>query len=163
MLRNFAADNPLQASKLALITLTLVFAVGGFLRIIQLPTLLDGPGLGDPQLLALLVTPLVSIALVFIVCVETLYTGIQTLRTDRTVLGALTEKPGYALLRLIEAGVGIIGLALFVIGLRTFVSDPMPAPAGVGLLLAFMAIALTILVISLIRVMVELYRYNAPA
>lgn len=161
MVRDFAVEKPVQAGKLVLISLAVIFAIGGFFRIFQFPVFLEGPSLGDPQFIALLVTPLVSLLLVVVISVETVYTVIHVLRADRSFFGAFTSNPWYSLLRLIEAGVAFIGVGLFVVGLRTFVSEPMPAPAGVGLLLAFMVIALSILVVSLMRSVVELYLYSS--
>lgn len=163
MFRTFVVEKPLQASKLTAISIALILSIGGFLRIIQPSNLITDPGLADGQLLALVLTPLVSLLLVCVICIETIHTGIRMLQSDLSIRQTLTARPGYALLRLIEAGVAFIGLGLIVIGLRTYVTEPMPAPAGIGLLLAFMAIGLAILIASLLRGLIELYLHQSTA
>lgn len=94
---------PLQAGKFVSILLTLVLGIGGFFRVINARAILNDPFLGDGQLLALILIPLLSLGLVVIVFVESLYSGYQIVRSGGSLSGQATGRVGYVLIRGAEA------------------------------------------------------------
>lgn len=148
---------PLQAVKFVGILLAIVLGVGGFFRIINAKAIIDGPLLGDGQFLALILIPLLSFGLVFVVFVETLITGYRSLRTDESVKEQLTGRAGYLLLRGAEAAVAV---TIMFIAVPVLFAESTPAPAGVGIMLLLMAVGLGILIASFIRSFAELFIYD---
>ncbi|GAD53547.1 hypothetical protein MBEHAL_2307 [Halarchaeum acidiphilum MH1-52-1] len=146
---------PLQAAKFVGVLAALALSVLGFTRV------LSGPGLlFDGQFLALVLTPLVALALVTVVCCETLYSVSRVIRSDATLAEQVSGRIGYVLLRGVEAAIGVGG-ALFIASLvPALVDESTPAPAGVGITLIAMAVGLGILVASLVRAAAELFVYG---
>lgn len=159
-LRSAVRRKPLQATKFLVIVLSLVVGIGGFLRIIDLSALVDGRLLGDGQLLALLLIPLVSLGLVFLVFIELLVTGYRALRAEEPITNQITGRTGYVLIRGAEAAIAIIGVMVIFAALPTLFAESTPAPAGVGILLLLMAVGLGILCTSLVRAATELFVYS---
>lgn len=158
-LPNLVSEKPLQATKFGGILLSLVLGFAGFFRIIDAKAIISGPVLGDGQFLALLLIPLVSIALVFLVFLETLVTGYRIVRSTQPLTNQLKGRLGYVFIRGAEAGVAIIGLVIIVTALPPLVADSTPAPAGVGLMLLMMAVGIGILLTSFVRSGAELFVY----
>lgn len=157
-----ARRKPLQAGKFLVIVLSLVLGIGGFVGLIDLPALVDGRFLGDGQLLALVLVPLVSLGLVFLVFVEVLVSGYRALRADESVTERIAGRPGYLLLRGLEAAIAIVGVIVIVTALPVLFAESTPAPAGVGIMLLLMAVGLGILCTSLVRASAELFVYSGP-
>lgn len=162
-IQNAIGNRPLQAAKLAGILLSLVLGVLGFFRIIDAEAVVDNPVLADGQLLALIFVPLISLALVCIVLVETVVTGYRVLRSDETIREQISGRLGYTLLRSTEAAVALVGSTLMFLAAPVLFADSTPAPAGVGLLLGLMAVGFAIFVVSLVRSSVELFYYGRSA
>lgn len=151
---------PLQAGKFGGILLALMLGIGGFFRIINARPIIDGPMLGDGQLLALIFIPLISLGLVVLVFVETLITAYRSVRADEAIRDQLTGRAGYILLRGAEAGIAIVGVTIMFTALPVLFAESTPAPAGVGIMLLLMAVGLGILVTSFVRSIVELFIYD---
>lgn len=160
---NVVKQKPLQAGKLVGILLTLVLGVGGFLRIINATAVIGDPRLGDGQFLALILIPLISLGLVFLVFVETLVTGYRSLRSDESIKNQITGRSGYVLLRGAEAAFAIVGVTIIFTALPPLFAESTPAPAGVGIMLLLMAVGLGILGMSFIRAIAELFVYGGTA
>lgn len=155
-LQHVIKNKPLQTSKLAGIVLTLVIGVLGFFRIIDAGAVIDDPMLADGQFLALVFVPLISLALVCIVFVETIVTGYRALQSDRSIPDLISGQFGYVLLRSAEAAVAILGVTFIFLAVPVLIADSTPAPAGVGLMLGLFVVGLAIFVVSLVRSLAEL-------
>lgn len=151
---------PLQAGKFVGILLTLVLGIGGFFRVINARAVISDPFLGDGQLLALILIPLLSFGLVVIVFVESLYSGYQIVRSDAPLGAQVSERVGYVLVRSGEAIIAIVGVVIIFTALPVLFAESTPAPAGVGIMLLLMAVGLGILFMSFIRSFVELFVYR---
>lgn len=151
---------PLQAGKFISILLSLVLGVAGFFRFIDVRALVENPTIGDGQFLSLVLIPLISIALVCLVFIETVVTGYRMLRSDDSLTDQLANRTGYLLIRIGEAAIAVFGVAIMAIALPPLFADSTTAPAGVGILLLLMAVGLGILVMSLIRSAVELFVFS---
>lgn len=160
MLRSFITNKPLQAGKLTGILLTLGLGIAGFLRLIPVNYSVDSPLLVDSQFLALIGIPLLSLVLVGVVILETFVAAIRLFRSDRSIRAHVPSNLWYALVRIVEAIVALLGVGLIVLGVGTLTSSSLPAPAGVGLLLGLMLVGIGVLFTSLLRTLVELY-YHA--
>lgn len=160
MLRSFIKSKPLQAGKLAGILFTLGLGIAGFLRLVPIEYSVDSPLFVDSQFLALIGIPLLSLVLVGVVILETFVAAIRVLRSDRSIRSHVSSNIWYALVRLVEGTVALLGVALIVLGVGTLTSSSLPAPAGVGLLLGLMLVGIGVLFTSLLRTLVELY-YHA--
>ena len=156
-LRRSLTARPLQASKLIGICLGLLLGVAGFLRLISAERIIDNPLLADGQFLALVFVPLVGLALVGIVVLETVVTGYRVLRSPEPIRTQVTGRGGYVLLRAVEASVAVGGLVVMVLLGSTLVAESTPAPVGVGLMLALLAVGIAVLGASLVRSVAELY------
>lgn len=150
---------PLQAAKFVGISLTVVLGIGGFFRIISATAIVDGPTLGDGQFLALILIPLLSLGLVFLVLIETLITGYRSLRANESFKEQVTGRTGYVLLRGAEATVAIAGVTIMVTAFPVLLAESTPAPAGVGIMLLLMAVGLGILITSFVRSLAEITIY----
>lgn len=151
---------PLQAGKFVGILLSLVLGVGGFLRIIDARAIIDDPLLGDGQFLALILIPLLSLGLVFLVFVETLVTGYRILRSGESIEDQIAGQAGYMMIRGAEAAIAIVGLILIFAALPTLFAESTPSPAGIGIMLLLMAVGLGILFTSFVRSTAELVVYR---
>lgn len=154
------ARKPLQAGKFGGILLTILLAVAGFFRVIDARAVIDHPLLGDGQFLSLVFVPLLSLGLVAVVFVETLVAGYRGLRAESPVREQLAGRWGYVVLRVAEAGVAVVGVALMITALPVLFAESTPAPAGVGIMLLLLAIGLAILVASFLRSAAELFIHD---
>ena len=154
---------PLQAGKFIGILLAIVLGVGGFFRIIDAKAIIDGPMLGDGQFLTLLLIPLISFGLMFVVFVETLITGYRSLQADESVKEQLPGQTGYVLLRGVEAAVAVVGVTIMFTSLPVLFAESTPGPAGVGIMLLLMAVGFGILFVSFIRSFAELFIYDGSS
>lgn len=155
-------NKPLQVSKFVGILLALVLGVGGFFRIINATAIIGDPRLGDGQLLALVLIPLISLGLVALVFVETLVTAYRVVRSEKPVRTQLTERTGYTLIRGVEATIAVIGVLVMAAALPVLFAESTPAPAGVGVMLLLMVVGLGIFLASLLRSAAELFVYTDP-
>jgi len=155
-------NKPLQVGKFVGILLALVLGIGGFFRIINATAIIGDPRLGDGQLLALILIPLISFGLVVLVFVETLVTGYRILCSDEPVRTQVTERTGYMLLRGVEATIAVIGVLIMATALPVLFADSTPAPAGVGVMLLLMVVGLGIFLASLLRSAAEVLVYTDP-
>lgn len=156
-----ARRKPLQAGKFVGILLALVLGAAGFFRLIDASTVTGEPVFWDPQLLAILLLPLLALGLVVVVFLETLVSVYRLLRSDRSVEYWLGERPGYVAVRVVEAVVAIAGVVLVAVAIPPLVSESTPAPAGVALMLFVMAVGIAILVVSFVRASLELFVYRS--
>lgn len=152
---------PLQAAKFGGIILALVLAVAGFFRVIDPMAAGGGSTLLDGQFLALVLLPVVSLGLIFIVFIETVVSGFRSLRSDRRLSGQLHGGAGYLLLRGIEAGLAVVGLAIMVSAVPVLLAQSTPAPAGVGIMLLLFVVGFGIMFVSLVRSSAELFIYSS--
>ncbi|MFB6118038.1 hypothetical protein [Halosegnis sp.] len=147
---------PLQAAKLCGIGLAVVLGVAGFFRLIDARGLTDVPLLGDGQFLALVGVPAVAGLLVAVVALETVVAGYRTLTAAPPRWHRLTERPGYVLVRGLEAAAAA-GCVLFGAAAVPALGAPdTPAPIGVGLLLGLFVAGLGLLAASFVRAGAEL-------
>lgn len=157
MFRSFVAAKPLQTGKLVGILLVLLLGFLGFFRILSADAVIDNPALADGQFLAIVFVPLLGLALVCVVVLETLVSGYRAVRSERPIREQLAARPGYVVLRTAEAAVALFGLALLGLALPVLLSESLPAPAGVGLMLGLLVVGLAILVAGFVRALFELY------
>jgi len=159
-LRSVVRQKPLQAGKFLGILLSLVLGVAGFFRVVDARALVDNPVLGDGQFLALILIPLLSLALVGLVFLETLVSGYRLFRSEESLGDWTAGRAGYLLIRGAEAAVALVGVAIVAAALPPLFAESTPAPAGVGIMLLLMAVGLGILVTSLVRSAAELFVYR---
>lgn len=152
MARQFFAAKPLQASKLAAVLGTLVFAIVGFFRIVP-----------DQQLAALLLVTFLGPALAIVVAAETLLAGYRAARADGPATARLNARPAYTVVRAGEAIIAVLAAGAFAAVIGTLPDEPIPAPAGVGLLLLGFGLGLLVLVASLVRTLAEYYFHRHSA
>lgn len=145
----FARSKPLQAGKLVAIVLTLVFALAGIFGLL--------PGAG---LTALLVVPIVSLALAAVVALETLWAAAVAVRTDGLRTQGVTDRPLYTIVRAGEVVVAIPAAVTFIGLFVTFTDGPMSGPGAIGLLFIGVGLGVLILSVSLVRTVGEYYRYS---
>lgn len=151
---------PLQTSKLIGICIGLLLGFAGLLRISSAAAVVDNPLLADGQFLALVFVPLIGLALVGIVAVETVVTGYRVLRSGRSVRAQAAGRLGYVLVRGLESSVAVGGLLMMIGMMSTLFASGTPAPVGVGLMLGLMAVGVGILLASLVRSATEIYWIN---
>lgn len=163
VITNAVSEKPLQASKFVGILFVLTLGVAGFFRILDAQRLIDGPALGDGQFLALIAIPIVSLALVCLVVVETFVTGYRVLRSDTPISEQASGRVAYILLRSAEAAVAVVGVSLMVAALPPLFAPSTPAPAGVGIMLLLFAVGIGILIVSFARSTAELFVYRNPS
>ena len=154
---------PLQAAKFVSILLSLGLGIAGFFRLIDATAIIGGPGFGDGQFLALILIPIASFFLVFVVFLETLVTGYRILRSKEPIMDQLNGRVGYLVIRGVEAAIAIVGMTIISATLPLLFAGSTPAPAGVGLMLLLMGVGIAILVASFIRASAELYVYDNSA
>lgn len=154
---------PLQAAKFAGIPLALVLGVAGFFRLIDAKAILDGPLLGDGQFLALILIPVVSLVLIFVVFLETIVTGYRIFQSDEPITDHIKGRLGYTLIRGAEAAIAIVGVTIIFAALPPLFAESTPAPAGVGIMLLLMVVGIGILVASFVRSSAELFVYRGAA
>lgn len=147
---------PLQALKFTGVLLALVLGVSGFARLVSLEWVAGGALAGDGQFLALIGLPLVALGLVVIVAGETLVTLVRVGRAEAALTEPLRARPGYVLVRGLEAGVAVAGVALMATAVPVLFAADTPAPAGVGILLLLAGVGVAILAATLLRSGVEL-------
>lgn len=151
---------PLQAGKLLGCSLAVVLGLGGFFRIVDASGLFNDPLLGDGQFLALVLIPVVGLGLVGVVFLETLATGYRCLRSDAPIGEQATRRVGYTLLRAVEAGIALVGVAVMALAVPVLLAASTPAPAGVGIMLLLLVVGLGILLASFVRSLAELVVYG---
>ena len=159
-LREALKTKPLQTAKFLGILFVLVFAIAGFLRIIDPSSFMQGPMSLDGQFLALILLPLVSFGVVLLVVVETLVSGYRSLRSERAFRDQIDGRVGYLLLRSAEAGLALLGMLLLTAAVQPLFAESTPAPAGVGIMLLLFVIGLGILCVSFVRSAAELFVYG---
>lgn len=152
---------PLQTGKFVGILLTLILGVAGFFRLIDVGSVIEGTRLLDSQLLALILIPILSFALICIVFLELLVTGIQVLRSEQSLSEQISGRHGYVMLRGLEAILGIIGVLIMSAVIPVLFADSTPAPAGVGAMLLLMIVGIGLLIVSFIRSSAELFVYHS--
>lgn len=150
----------MQTGKFVGILLALVLAVAGFFRLLDARAIVEGPMLGDGQLLALVLLPIVSLGLVIVVFIETLVCGYRSLRSERSLGEQVSGRPGYLVLRGAEAGLAILGVAIMTTAVPQLFAESTPAPAGVGIMLLLFVVGFAILFVSLVRSAAELFVYG---
>lgn len=150
-------QKPLQAGKFGGVVLTLGVAVAGFFRIIDPSAIIGGPTLWDGQFLALVLLPLVSLALVVLVFLETLVSGYQSIKSAQSLGDQVRGRFGYLILRGVESGVALLGVVIILTALPPLLAASTPAPAGVGIMLLLFVVGLGILCASLVRSAAELF------
>lgn len=153
-------SKPLQSAKFVGILLSLVLGIGGFLRLFDARALIGDPILGDGQFLALLLIPLVSLGLVVLVTAETVVAGYRVLRAEASLDDRIDGRAGYLLLRGVEAGIAVLGVALMAAALPPLFAEGTPAPAGVGIMLLLLAVGIGILLASFVRSGAELFVFT---
>lgn len=150
---------PLQTAKFVGILLSVILGFGGFFRIINATALFGKSFLGDGQLLAIILLPLIGLGLACIVFLETLVTGYRSFRSADTFRKQINNRPGYILVRGVEATIAVVGVTVIVTAVPRLVADSTPSPAGVGIMLLLMVIGLGIMGASLVRTTAELVVY----
>jgi hypothetical protein len=149
MPRQFLAEKPLQASKFCFVVAVLAVGLVGVSGVV--------PGRG---LDTLLLVPVASFALALVVAGETLVAAYRVARADDPPTAQLAARPGYTVVRAFEA----VAAALVVGGiagtLATLPDEPIPGPGAIGLLFAFVALGLLVLVASLVRTTTEYVYYR---
>lgn len=151
---------PVQAGKFIGILLALTFGIAGFLRFINFTAVVGDPRLGDGQLLALLVLPLLSFGLVFVVFLETLVAVYHFIREDTPMTDRVTGRWGYFVLRGAESLIALIGVGIMVAVVPILFAASTPAPIGVGAMLLLGLVAVFILLASFARSAAELFVYT---
>lgn len=159
-IQSVAREKPVQTGKLLSIVLALVFGITGFLRIIDISFMFGRGMIGDSQFLVLLLIPLVSIALVFVVFLETIVTLYRVVRSPSPIRTHLSGRVGYVGVRVAESVVAVLGIVLLISVVPVLFAPDTPSPVGVGIMLLLFLIGITILVASFIRTTVELFVYT---
>jgi hypothetical protein len=149
MSRRFFAENPLQAAKFLLVAGVLVFGLVGFFGLV--------PGRGFD---ALLLVPFASFALAVVVAGETLVAAYRVVRADSPPTARLAARPGYTVVRAVEAVAAVLVVGGIVGAFAALPDEPMPGPGAIGLLFAFVALGLLVLVASLVRTATEYVYYR---
>lgn len=149
MSRPFVRAEPLQAGKLAAIVAVLVFAVGGYFRLI--------PG---QQLAAFLLVTVSGLGLALVVTAETLLAGYRAIRTAESRSRRFDVRPAYTAVRAGEAVVALLAAGVFIVTIDALPDEPMAGPGAFGLLLFGVGLGLSILVASLVRTVVEYYSHR---
>lgn len=147
--RQFLAEKPLQVSKFLFVVGVLTVGIFGIFGLV--------PGRG---LDALLLVPFASFALAVVVAGETLVTAYRVARADDSPTARLAARPGYTVVRAVEAVVAVLAVGGIVGTLAVLPDEPMPGPGAIGLLFAFAALGLLVLVASLVRTTTEYVYYR---
>ncbi|MFW6320430.1 MAG: hypothetical protein ACOC0Z_01155 [Halohasta sp.] len=150
---------PLQASKLIAVILGLLFGFVGTVRFLGAGRVVDGSVLADGEFLALVFVPVVGLAVIGIVSVETLHAGYRVLRAERSIQLQASGRVGYVLIRGIEAATAVVGLAVIAELAPRLFAYAMPAPTGVGPLFGLTGVGTAVLVASLVRSAAELWYF----
>lgn len=151
---------PLQAGKFIGIILAFIFAIAGFFRFINFTSIVGDPRLGDGQLLVLLVLPLLSLALVVVVFLETLRDGYRFLRRDTSLSEWVSGRWGYLVIRGAESLIALVGVGIMVAVVPVLFAANTPAPIGVGVMLLMGLVAVFILIASFVRSATELFVFT---
>jgi hypothetical protein len=147
--RRFLAEKPLQVSKFCFVVGVLAVGLVGFFGLV--------PGRG---LDALLLVPFASFALAVVVAGEALLAAYRVVRADDPPTARLAARPGYTVVRAVEAVVAVLAVGGVVGTLAALPDEPMPGPGAIGLLFAFAALGLLVLVASLVRTAAEYVYYR---
>lgn len=147
--RRFLAEKPLQAVKFLVVVGVLAVGLIGVFGLV--------PGRG---LEALLLAPFASFALAVVVVGETLVAAYRVARADDSPTVRLAARPGYTVVRAVEAVAAVLVVGGIVGAFAALPDDPMPGPGAIGLLFAFVALGLLVLVASLVRTTVEYVYYR---
>lgn len=155
-LASVVSRNPLQAGKLGGILGTLVVSLAGAGRVIDAEPFISDAILADGRFLVVVLVPVLGVGLVGVVALETLAAGYRWLRADASIVDGIANRPGYALVRGVEAAVAVAGVAVLTALLVTLVVASVPAPAGVAMMLLLLAVGIAIVCASCVRTTVEL-------
>lgn len=147
--RRFLAEKPLQAIKFLLVALVLAVGLVGVFGLV--------PGRG---LDALLLVPFASFALAVVVLGETLVAAYRVARGDDPPTARLAARPAYTAVRAVEAVAAVLVVGGIVGAFAVLPDEPPPGPGAVGLLFAFVALGLLVLVASLVRTAAEYVYYR---
>lgn len=144
----FARARPLQASKLAAIVATLLYAAGAITGAV--------PGGLD----ALLFVIVLGLVLALLVAVETVVAGARALLAADPLVRRLADRRVYAAVRAGEATVALLAAGAFVVTFSTVTSEPLAGPGAIGP--AFFGAGLGVLILgtSLVRTLAEYYHYR---
>lgn len=158
-----AAGHPLQVGKFIAVTLTLVLGAVGFFRLLDAGAVLGNSPLADSQFLTLILLPLSSLVLVCVVVLETVVAVSRAFTSERSLGEQATERPGYLVVRGLEAGVAVAGLGLMLLLVPVLFADTTTAPAGVGALLGLLVVGVGIQLVSFARSLAELIYFGRSA
>lgn len=149
MEQSFVAAKPLQAVKLG--------AVGGVI-LLGVAAWFGAFG-SQGQLLVLLLSPLVGVALAAVVVAEGAYLLYRWVKSDAA--SVVAGRPGYALVRGVELAAAVAGPAFIVATFASLGDGPMPGPAAIGLALIMGAAAVAVAAAVLCRCLAELYLHRS--
>lgn len=148
MSSHFVAARPLQACKLVAVLGGLGFAAIGYVQVV--------PAL---QLAALLFVPVLGFGVGLVVAVETLVACYRLARADESATARATARPVYAVVRVGEAAIAVLGIAAAVAFTASIPEGPMSGPGAFGLALVLFGIGVVVIAASLVRALTE-YVYH---
>ena len=148
-LRRFLVEKPLQASKLCFVVGVLAVGLAGVFGLVP-----------DRGLDALLLVPFASFALAAVVAGETLFAVYRVVRADDPPTARLAARPGYTVVRAVEAVAAVLVMGGIVGTLAALPDEPPPGPGVIGLLFVFAGLGLLVLVASLVRTTTEYVYYR---
>jgi len=112
----------------------------------------------------LFLAPVVAFVLTMVVVAETLVAGYRALGDSRGPTGRLTERladrPLYAAVRTLEAGLAVAAVAGFVALVAWIPDGPMAGPGAIGVFFVVLGLAALVLVGTLIRTVAEYVDYR---
>lgn len=139
---------PLQASKLPIIIVSLLFTTASIFGFV------GGRGLD-----ALLFLVVLSFSFVVVITAATVYAGYQCIHATGSLADQLAKRPVYNIVRAIEVSTAAISMGAFVAIIVSLPDGPMAGPGAIGLLFIIAGLGLLILTGSLIRTISEYYYY----
>jgi hypothetical protein len=145
----FARARPLQAGKLAVVLVALLFSAGVYLGVVPLQSVTG-----------LFVVPVLALVLAVAVAVEALSAGYRRVRDGGPLTERLADRPAYALVHGGEVAVAVLAVGAFAAVLAALPDGPMAGPGAVGLFFLMVGLGLLILGASLVRTLTEYYYYR---
>ncbi|QLG29810.1 hypothetical protein HUG10_19550 (plasmid) [Halorarum halophilum] len=149
MSRQFIRAKPLQACKLIGIVATFVFSAGVFSELIS-----------DPDVITLLLIPILALGLAIAIAAETLIVGYRSLRSGGLQKDLLANRPVYSIVRAVEVFLVILSVGIFIFIITTLPDGPMAGPGAIGLWFIMVGLGLLILGGSLVRTLTEYYYHR---
>lgn len=137
-----------------------MLAGAGSFRLVDAPTHLGEGLLADSQFLTLRLVTMLSVGLVLLVFVATLFAGCGAVGAVNPFGEQFDGGVGYLLLRAIEADITVLGVSLMAATLPPLFAPATPAPASVGIMLLLLSVDIGILVTSFLRSGAELFVYS---